>query len=218
MAANTTGRIGADLAITGTLVNTGNSGPVIVQGYVDGEIHSTDLVVDSGGQVYGKIIAQNCDVHGTVQGTLEIANELRIEAGGSVAGDVTYKSLQLDRGGALEAQVRNIAPTLKGDLSMTVERGAAVPISLQDLAAFDPDNAPHELTFTVSNTRHGYVSLTAAPKTPVRRFSQADLAAGQVLFNHDAGTSDQAFFDVVVADSHGATAGAAKTVTIEVIN
>ncbi|HIE69289.1 MAG TPA: hypothetical protein EYP98_03535, partial [Planctomycetes bacterium] len=83
-------------------------------------------------------------------------------------------------------------------------------------AALDPDDQAHHLTFTVSQARHGFVTLTSDPSRPVQTFTQADLERGDVMFRHDGTDAMTASFDVVVADQAGATSGAAQTVTVSV--
>ena len=89
-------------------------------------------------------------------------------------------------------------------------------ITLQDLTALDPDDAAEHLTFTVSRAKNGFVTLATDPARPVRRFTQADLERGTVLFRHDGTDGPLASFDVVVADHAGATSGAAQTVNVAV--
>ena len=46
--------------------------------------------------------------------------------------------------------------------------------------AVDPDDDAKDLTFTVSNARNGFVTLSGAPGRPVAKFTQADLQGGRV--------------------------------------
>jgi hypothetical protein len=119
-------------------------------------------------------------------------------------------------GGNLGASVRNVPPTLFGDLELSVPRGGAAPVTLADLNAFDPDDAAGNLTFTVSAPLHGFVALRDSPEVPVSTFTQADLAGGRVLFVHDGSADLLASFNVVVTDAAGATSGAARTVKVTV--
>ena len=88
-------------------------------------------------------------------------------------------------------------------------------ITPQDLTAYDPDDTAQNLTFTISNARNGFITL-AGGRTPVSRFTQADLTSGKVSFTHDGTNTQAASFDVVVADRSGATSGAAQTVKVHV--
>jgi hypothetical protein len=109
-----------------------------------------------------------------------------------------------------------VPPTLAGDLDLTVAKGRSVKVNLEDLNAFDPDDAAKDLTFTVSRATNGFVTLAGAPARPVGTFTQADLQGGRVLFTHDGTDTKLASFDVVVADHAGSTSGAAQTVKVHV--
>ena len=102
------------------------------------------------------------------------------------------------------------------DLDLSVDKGRAVRITLQDLSALDPDDTAEHLTFTVSQVRNGFVALATDPARPVDAFTQADLEQGTVLFRHDGTDEPRASFAVVVADRAGATSGAAQTVNVAV--
>ena len=122
----------------------------------------------------------------------------------------------MELGGALTAEMRNIPPSIAGDLDLSVDKGRAVRITLQDLSAIDPDDTAEHLTFTVSQVRNGFVTLATDPARPVDAFTQADLEQGTVLFRHDGTDEPRASFAVVVADRAGATSGAAQTVNVAV--
>jgi hypothetical protein len=129
---------------------------------------------------------------------------------------VRYGKLALEVGGNLTAEVKNIPPTLAGDLQIEVSKGGSAPITLQDLNALDPDDSSKDLKFTVSNVRNGYLALANAPRKAVTVFTQADLEAGQVSFVHDGRGGGAASFDIVVADRSGSTSGAPQTVKVAV--
>ena len=120
------------------------------------------------------------------------------------------------KGGNLSAEVRNIPPSLAGDMQIEVSKGGSVPITLQDLSALDPDDSAKDLRFSICNVRNGYLSLASAPRRSVTSFTQADLETGQVSFVHDGRGSGPAAFDIVVADRSGGTSGAPQTVRVAV--
>jgi len=124
--------------------------------------------------------------------------------------------LTAEAGGNLSAEVRNVPPSIGGDLDLTVGRGRAISITLQDLAALDPDDEAKDLAFTISKAKNGFVALAAAPTPPASRFTQADLERGSVLFKHDGTNTSTASFNVVVTDHTGATSGARQTVKFQV--
>jgi hypothetical protein len=98
-----------------------------------------------------------------------------------------------------------------------VRRGGSVPVTTTDLTALDPDDVPDNLLYRVSNVRNGYLAMMATPGNPVQGFTQSDLQAGRVLFVHNGGAAKIASFDAVVSDLAGATSGAPRTVTVDVI-
>jgi cytoskeletal protein CcmA (bactofilin family) len=187
-----------------------------IYGYVEGEIAAENLLIHEGGQCYGKVKVDSADISGTMQGEARIKNLIAIKATGSVRGNVKYGRLSMEEGADLTAQVRNVPPTLAGDLDLAVDKGRFVRITLQDLSAVDPDDKPEYLTFTVSNAQNGFVALATSPSLPVVNFTQADLESGHVLFAHDGTNTATANFDVLVADRAGSTSGAAQTVKVAV--
>ena len=187
-----------------------------IYGYVEGDISAENLLIHQGGQLYGKVKADTADISGTVQGDVRIKNLISIKNSGTVRGNVKYGRLAMEEGADLTAQVRNVPPTLSGDLDLAVDKGRSVRITLQDLSAVDPDDKPEHLTFTISNAHNGFVALANSPATPVVNFTQADLESGRVLFAHDGTDTQMANFDVLVADHAGATSGAAQTVKVAV--
>ena len=187
-----------------------------VYGYVEGDLAAENLIVHEGGQYYGKVKADSAVIEGALQGDVRIKNLISIKNSGSVHGNVKYGRLAMEEGADLTAQVRNVPPTLAGDLDIAVDKGRSVRITLDDLNAVDPDDKPENLIFTVSNTANGIVALAAAPATPVVNFTQADLEGGRVVFAHDGTNTQTANFDVIVADHAGAMSGGPQTVKVAV--
>ena len=187
-----------------------------VYGYVEGELATESLIVHQGGRLYGKINADTAEIQGTMQGEVRVQQLITIRASGVVSGNVKYGRLAMEEGAELTAKVRNVPPSVGGDLDIAVNKGRSVRITLDDLSALDPDDKATDLKFTVSNTRNGFVALAASPATPVINFTQADLESGRVLFAHDGTETSTANFDVVVADLAGATSGQPQTVKVAV--
>jgi cytoskeletal protein CcmA (bactofilin family) len=193
-----------------------NGGRVEVFGYVEGSVAGDHLVVQPGGRCFGTVVVEAADVHGTLQGEVFVKQLITIRGTGSVSGNVQYGRLAMELGANLSAEVRNVPPTIGGDLDLAVDKGKAVRITLQDLSALDPDDGAQHLTFTVSKARYGFVTLASDPARPVETFTQADLEQGSVLFRHDGTDVPHASFDVVVVDQAGASSGAAQTVNVAV--
>jgi cytoskeletal protein CcmA (bactofilin family) len=193
-----------------------NAERIEVFGYVEGEIAGNALIIQPGGRCFGKVRVETADVRGTLQGDVLVRQLINVRSSGEVAGNVKYGRLAMELGGTLTAEMRNIPPSIAGDLDMSVDRGQAVRITLQDLSAIDPDDSADHLTFTVSQLRNGFITLATDPARPIEAFTQADLEQGSVLFHHDGTDEPLAGFAVVVADHAGATSGAAQTVKVAV--
>jgi cytoskeletal protein CcmA (bactofilin family) len=189
-----------------------NGGRIEVFGYVEGDIAGDLLVVQPGGRCFGKVKVDSADVRGQLQGEILVRQLISIRG----TGNVKYGRLAMEMGGTLTAEMRNIPPSISGDLDLSVDKGKAVRITLQDLSALDPDDTAEQLTFTVSGVRNGFVTLATDPARPVDAFTQADLEQGTVLFRHDGTDEPRASFAVVVADRAGATSGSAQTVNVAV--
>lgn len=193
-----------------------NAGRIEVFGYVEGDIAGDLLVVQPSGRCFGNIKVDSADIHGTLQGDVFVRQLITIRGSGSVNGNVKYGRLAMEMGGNLTAELRNVPPSISGDLDLSVDKGKAVRLTLQDLSALDPDDTAEQLTFTVSHATNGFVTLVNDPARPVEAFTQADLERGSVLFRHDGTDGPLASFNVVVADRAGATSGAAQTVKVAV--
>jgi len=187
-----------------------------VYGYVEGNIATGSLLIHPNGQCYGTVKTENAEIRGTLQGDVVVKRLIKIRDTGSVSGNVQYGALAMEVGGSLSAEVRNVPPRVAGDLDLTVAKGRSVVITLEDLHAVDPDDEAKDLVFSVSNPRHGFVTLASAPGRPAAKFTQADLEAGKVSFTHDGSLTPTASFDVVVADHTGATSGKPQTVKVTV--
>jgi cytoskeletal protein CcmA (bactofilin family) len=187
-----------------------------IYGYVEGDVTAGSVHIHKTGKCFGSVKSEDAEVHGTLQGNVTVKNLINIHSSGSVSGNVHYGQLALEAGGSLSAEVRNVPPSIGGDLDLTVEKGQAVAITLQHLTALDPDDVAKDLVFTVSNARNGFIALATAPRRPVTRFTQADLERGSVVFQHDGSRTTTANFNVVVADHTGATSGAPQTVKVAV--
>jgi len=193
-----------------------NARQIEVYGYVEGDVAGQSLLVHQGGQCYGTIKTEQAEVHGTVQGDVIVKHLINIRSSGSVTGNVQYGQLAMETGANLSAEVRNVPPTIAGDLDLTVGKGRSVTVTPEDLHAVDPDDDAKDLTFTVSRATNGFVALSGAGSRPVNSFTQADLQSGRVVFMHDGTNTNMASFDVVVADHAGATSGAPQTVKVHV--
>ena len=202
--------IGSDAVLTGDVKGARR---VEIYGAVNGGVAAGDVTVRQGGQMSGWIKSDTSTVEGQMKGEVRVQQLISIRSTGSVTGNVKYGRLAMEEGAELAASVRNVPPSIGGDLDLTVSRGRSVRITPADLSAIDPDDAPSALTFLVSSVDGGVITNSSVP---VETFTQADLLAGRVYYSHDGNDAPSARFDVVVADAEGATSGAAQTVRVAV--
>ncbi|MGH6816961.1 MAG: cadherin-like domain-containing protein [Hyphomicrobiaceae bacterium] len=193
-----------------------NCRQIDIYGYVEGELSAGIVHIHKGGRFYGIVNTENAEIHGILQGEVFVKNLINIRNSGSVSGKVKYGRLAMELGGNLSAEVFSVPPTLTGDLDVTVEKGRAVGITHEDIAAVDPDTADENLMFAVANVKNGFMVLATAPNKPVTRFTQSDLRARRVVFVHDGSDTTTAGFDVVVSDESGGTSGNAQSVKVTV--
>ena len=206
--------IGADTVLKGNLQN---GRQVEIFGYFEGDLVVENLIIHDGGRLFGTAHAETAEIRGLLQGEVEVKNLIKIGASGSVIGKVQYGHIEMENGGNLSAELRNVPPELTGDFQLVVGRGRAVVVTPLDITAVDPDDDASALTFRISNIVNGQIILSSATATdPVSQFTQADLEAGNISFLHDGRSNDPAKFDVVVSDDDGATSGPPQTVNVAV--
>lgn len=203
----------ADLVVEGDVTSEGQ---ITVNGRVQGNLSAQTVTISPTGGVYGSLRAQNAEVNGDVQGDVFVKELIRVGETGSVSGNVEYGRISVQQGGELSATLRNVPPHLAGDLSLSVARGGSAAITTSDLNAFDPDDDAHDLTFSVSNAKNGFVALASDPSAAIASFTQADLEGGSVMFVHDGASAPFAGFDTLVTDAKGATSGGTKHVSVSV--
>jgi Ca2+-binding RTX toxin-like protein len=113
-------------------------------------------------------------------------------------------------GAFTSATVLNAPPALGGDDSITVPEGGTVVVTTADLTATDADNTAAQLVYSITGTSHGSVLLSGSPTT---NFTQADLAANLVAFQHDCSELDGSF-SVNLTDGTSTPQSATVTATV----
>jgi cytoskeletal protein CcmA (bactofilin family) len=205
--------VGEDAVLTGEIKSPGR---VEIYGRLEGDVVSEDVIVHKDAELKGSVRAKAAKVSGAMSGDVRIKELISIDSTGVVNGKVLYGRLAMEEGAELAATLRNVPPTLGGDLNLAVRRGRSVRLTPDDLKAEDKDDAPDRLTFNVASASGGFLARTNAPTKPVAKFTQADIDTGSILFAHDGSAGERASFSVTVSDAAGATAGAAKTVAVAV--
>ena len=106
--------ISADLRINGDLVC---SGDVQVDGWVEGDIQSRNIVVGEGATVHGALQAETVRICGTVKGPTK-AESVVVEKTAKVSGDILHKSLAIEQGAQVEGMCKRLeAPAAVAQVS-----------------------------------------------------------------------------------------------------
>jgi cytoskeletal protein CcmA (bactofilin family) len=122
--------IAADLTIEGKIEG---SGSVRIAGTFKGDIRvQGDLTVESGARVNGAVRADKVVIAGELEGNVEGAKRVELQAGGSITGDVTAGAFTVAAGSRMRGQVafgwEDAKPVAKSDSRRSVasaEPGAA---------------------------------------------------------------------------------------------
>ena len=96
--------ISADLRINGDLVC---SGDVQVDGCVEGDIQSRNIVIGEGATVHGSLQAETVRICGLVKGEIR-ADSVVLEKTAKVTGDVLHKTLAIEQGAQLEGMCKRL--------------------------------------------------------------------------------------------------------------
>ena len=94
--------ISADLRINGDLVC---SGDIQVDGWVEGDIQSRNIVVGEGATVHGALQAESVRICGVVKGQIK-ADSVVLEKTAKVTGDVLHKSIAIEQGAQIEGMCK----------------------------------------------------------------------------------------------------------------
>src|SRR6185369_9897013 len=96
--------ISPDLRVNGDLVC---SGDIQIDGWIEGDIQSRNVVVGESATVHGAIQAENVRICGSVNGQIR-ADNVTLEKSARVTGDILHKSLSIEQGAFLEGMCKRI--------------------------------------------------------------------------------------------------------------
>ena len=94
--------IGPDLIIAGNLVSKGE---IQVDGEVQGDIHSSYVVIGEKARITGSIIADEVVVRGEVMGSIR-SKRVILQATSHVEGDIHHSALAIEQGAFFEGKSR----------------------------------------------------------------------------------------------------------------
>ena len=95
--------ISADLVVTGTLTS---SGDIQIDGRVDGNVNTSNLVIGEKALVQGDVAAEEVTVRGRVQGSIR-ARKVLLAATCHVEGDILHEAFSVETGAFFEGNCRH---------------------------------------------------------------------------------------------------------------
>ena len=117
--------ISADLVVNGTLTSTGD---IQIDGRVEGDVHSSGLVIGDKAFINGEVIADDVTVRGRVQGGIR-ARKVLLAATCHVEGNILHEAFAVEAGAFFEGNCRHSDNPLSEEMQRTtmVERKPAAP-------------------------------------------------------------------------------------------
>lgn len=108
--------ISADLIVNGTLTSTGD---IQIDGRVEGDVHSSGLVIGDKALINGEVLADDVTVRGRVQGSIR-ARKVLLCATSHVEGNILHEAFSVEAGAFFEGNCRHSDNPL-GDVNKVAE-------------------------------------------------------------------------------------------------
>jgi cytoskeletal protein CcmA (bactofilin family) len=135
--------ISADLVVNGTLTSTGD---IQIDGRVDGDVHSSGLVIGDKAHIQGEIMADDVTIRGHVHGSIR-ARKVLLCATSHVEGNILHEAFSVEHGAFFEGNCRHSDNPL-GEIVKSVDTSAprpAVPAAVVSTPATPAPAAPAPL-------------------------------------------------------------------------
>ena len=174
-----------------------------VQVSIGQSIFRTDI--DAGSVVFTPGADASGAGYATFSFTVEDSGQLR---------DAAPKTITFDVSAA------NDAPTLAVNTALTLNEGASATITNLLLRVSDVDNTAAQLAYTVIGMpANGSLRLSGVALAANGTFTQADINAGLVTYQHDSSQTTSDAFTVTVSDGAGGSIGASAFIlSINAVN
>ena len=98
---------------------------VIIEGAVDAtmrDVHTVELTET--GSLKGTAEVEDAEISGMFEGDLVVRGRLTIYSSGRVRGNVTYGEIEIQRGGQISGNIRNVAEAKQGAAQPTAKKAA----------------------------------------------------------------------------------------------
>jgi cytoskeletal protein CcmA (bactofilin family) len=98
--------IGKGANIVGEITNCSQ---VEIAGALEGKVVAESVVVRAGGYLKGHVRAERAEVHGSIEGQVQVEDHLDIRSTGVVAGELAYGKLSVASGGRLAGTIEIVS-------------------------------------------------------------------------------------------------------------
>jgi cytoskeletal protein CcmA (bactofilin family) len=117
--------ISADLLVNGTLVS---SGDIQIDGRVEGDVHSSGLVIGDKAFIHGEILAEDVVVRGKVEGSIR-ARKVLLASTCHVEGNILHEAFAVEAGAFFEGNCRHSDNPLSDEAKKSVSFEAKPVVS-----------------------------------------------------------------------------------------
>jgi cytoskeletal protein CcmA (bactofilin family) len=93
--------VSKDTTITG---NVASPGTIQVEGTVIGDIECHELALGETGEVRGQVKCEVADIHGTVNGELQVTN-VSVAASATICGDIVHENISIEAHARVEGRL-----------------------------------------------------------------------------------------------------------------
>jgi cytoskeletal protein CcmA (bactofilin family) len=106
--------IGKGASIVGEITNCSQ---VEIAGALEGKVVAEAVIVRAGGCLKGQVCSERAEVHGTIEGEVQVEDHLDIRSTGDVSGELAYGKLSVASGGRLAGNIQIVSELHKKELA-----------------------------------------------------------------------------------------------------
>jgi cytoskeletal protein CcmA (bactofilin family) len=115
--------VGRGASIVGEITNCSQ---VEIAGALEGKVVAESVIVRAGGRLKGQVCSERAEVHGIIEGDIQVEDHLDIRSTGQVSGELAYGKLSVASGGRLAGSIQIVSdPQVKPRSVVQAEAGAA---------------------------------------------------------------------------------------------
>lgn len=105
--------VGKGASIVGEITNCSQ---VEIAGALEGKVVAEAVIVRASGWLKGTVCSERAEVHGTIEGQVQVEQHLDIRSTGKVSGELAYGKLSVASGGCLAGTIQLFPASEKKEL------------------------------------------------------------------------------------------------------